>query len=122
MRRAASDTRHVERAPQTSSLPTGRNDPHTVDGPHGALPDDTFPWATVLRPQTPPGPRVAGATRPVTSPNAIRDPSGPGAVAAIVTSSPSSRKVRLLPSGSPKASVPPSSAPEASHAARVLGR
>src|SRR4051794_9339870 len=50
----------------------------------------------------------AGSTRPVTSPRLIRPPSVPGAVAPIVTVSPSSRKVGVLPSASVSGWAPPS--------------
>src|SRR5690606_27459841 len=49
----------------------------------------------------------AGRTIPVTSPRAIVVPSGPGAVAVTVTVSPSSRKVRTLPSANLTGSAPP---------------
>jgi hypothetical protein len=49
----------------------------------------------------------AGRIWPVTSPKPTRVPSAAGAVAVIVTSSPSSRKVRTDPSGSVSGSAPP---------------
>jgi hypothetical protein len=49
---------------------------------------------------------TAGTTRPVTSPKAMRVPSGPGALADMATSSPSCRNVRVVPSGSVNGSVP----------------
>jgi long-chain acyl-CoA synthetase len=49
----------------------------------------------------------AGRTRPVTSPKPRRPPSAAGAVAEIVTSSPSSKNDRIDPSGSLRGSVPP---------------
>ena len=48
----------------------------------------------------------AGSTRPVTSPKPIRPPPAPGAVAVIVTTSPSSRNVRVEPSASVSGSAP----------------
>ena len=49
---------------------------------------------------------VAGWIVPVTSPRLTRPPSAAGAVAEIVTVSPSSRKVRVDPSGRVRGSVP----------------
>ena len=50
---------------------------------------------------------TAGATVPVTAPRPTVLPPGPGAVAVMVTVSPSARKVRLWPSASVTGSVPP---------------
>ena len=47
----------------------------------------------------------AAVTAPVTGPSAIVRPPGPGARAVMVTSSPSARKVRRLPSGSVSGSL-----------------
>src|SRR2546430_683262 len=48
-----------------------------------------------------------GRIRPLTSPKPTRAPRAPGAVAEMVTSSPSSRKVRVLPSARDSGSAPP---------------
>jgi len=49
---------------------------------------------------------AAGITRPLTAPKLMLSPPGPGAVAAIATSSPSSRKARWLPSAKVIGSAP----------------
>src|SRR5215472_230973 len=55
------------------------------------------------------GDQGRGIIRPRTSPKLIRSPAGPGpgAVAVMTTSSPSSRNVRLVPSARSSGSAPP---------------
>lgn len=57
------------------------------------------------RPPTPAHSTALGTIRPLTSPSPTRTPSGPGAHADSVTTSPSSKNVRL-PSGSSSGSRP----------------
>ena len=105
--RALRVARHRGGPDRRRELIRGWIDRVVTDG--GQPPELYWQADTAVPAQVPAGNQTgrAGSTTPVTSPSAIVVPSGPAAVAAMVTVSPSSRKVRVEPSASLTGSVPP---------------